>query len=143
MISGNRSTLRLWIGEIYLSILLLLCLSILVYMVLLLVMFLTCALIYRKDKHEALDILLKDLKVFSTFSSDAYREISQLLSLNNFRYNMFSQFTSSNFTLFNYIQRVSVIQSVIFWFVQFTFLSIRSFKNLISSSSKWFQGLIN
>lgn len=50
----------------------------------------TCALICRNDKHQALDILLKDLKVFSTYSSDAYTEISQLLNLDNFRYNILS-----------------------------------------------------
>ncbi|KAK1401734.1 hypothetical protein POM88_001339 [Heracleum sosnowskyi] len=41
----------------------------------------------RKDKPEALDILLKDLKVFSTYNIVIYRDMTQLLTLDNFREN--------------------------------------------------------
>ncbi|XP_039032366.1 topless-related protein 3-like isoform X1 [Hibiscus syriacus] len=41
----------------------------------------------RQEKAKALDILMTDLKVFSTFNDELYKEITQLLTLNNFREN--------------------------------------------------------
>ncbi|KAG9138676.1 hypothetical protein Leryth_018567 [Lithospermum erythrorhizon] len=41
----------------------------------------------RKDRPKAVDILVKDLKVFSTFNEDLFKEITQLLTLENFREN--------------------------------------------------------
>ncbi|XP_054816813.1 topless-related protein 3-like isoform X2 [Prosopis cineraria] len=41
----------------------------------------------RQDKAKAVEILVNDLKVFSTFNEDLYKEITQLLTLNNFREN--------------------------------------------------------
>lgn len=41
--------------------------------------------IIRQDKAKAVDILVNDLKVFSTFNEDLYKEITQLLTLSNFR----------------------------------------------------------
>ncbi|XP_051144983.1 topless-related protein 2-like isoform X2 [Andrographis paniculata] len=41
----------------------------------------------RQDKAKAVDILVNDLKVFSTFNEDLYKEITQLLTLRNFREN--------------------------------------------------------
>lgn len=41
--------------------------------------------IIRQDKSKAVDILVNDLKVFSTFNEDLYKEITQLLTLSNFR----------------------------------------------------------
>ncbi|KAI9122848.1 hypothetical protein K1719_005737 [Acacia pycnantha] len=41
----------------------------------------------RHDKPRAVEILVKDLKVFSTFNEDLYKEITQLLTLDNFREN--------------------------------------------------------
>ena len=43
---------------------------------------LTC----RKDRAKAVEILVKDLKVFSAFNEDLFKEITQLLTLENFRY---------------------------------------------------------
>ncbi|KAL1545997.1 Topless-related protein 3 [Salvia divinorum] len=40
-----------------------------------------------KDKAKAVEILVNDLKVFSTFNEDLYKEITQLLTLSNFREN--------------------------------------------------------
>lgn len=40
----------------------------------------------RHDRSKAVDILIKDLKVFSTFNEELFREITQLLTLENFRY---------------------------------------------------------
>lgn len=33
-----------------------------------------------------MDVLVKDLKVFSSFNEDLFKEITQLLTLDNFRY---------------------------------------------------------
>ncbi|KAE9615942.1 putative transcription factor WD40-like family [Lupinus albus] len=41
----------------------------------------------RQDKASAVEILVGDLKVFSTFNEELYKEITQLLTLNNFREN--------------------------------------------------------
>jgi hypothetical protein len=35
------------------------------------------------------DILVKDLKVFATFNEELFKEITQLLTLENFRYDKF------------------------------------------------------
>ncbi|XP_015870224.3 topless-related protein 3 isoform X1 [Ziziphus jujuba] len=41
----------------------------------------------RQDKAKAVEILVGDLKVFSTFNEELYKEITQLLTLGNFREN--------------------------------------------------------
>nr|XP_010938347.1 protein TPR1 isoform X2 [Elaeis guineensis] len=41
----------------------------------------------RHDRAKAVEILVKDLKVFSTFNEELYKEITQLLTLDNFREN--------------------------------------------------------
>ncbi|KAI5398604.1 Topless- protein 3 [Lathyrus oleraceus] len=41
----------------------------------------------RQDKPKAVEILVGDLKVFATFNEELYKEITQLLILNNFREN--------------------------------------------------------
>lgn len=42
--------------------------------------------VFRHDRAKAVEILVKDLKVFSTFNEELYKEITQLLTLENFRY---------------------------------------------------------
>lgn len=39
----------------------------------------------RDDRAKAAEILVKDLKVFKTFNDELYKEITQLLTLENFR----------------------------------------------------------
>lgn len=39
----------------------------------------------RQDRAKAVEILVKDLKVFSTFNEELYKEITHLLTLDNFR----------------------------------------------------------
>ncbi|XP_043815134.1 topless-related protein 3 isoform X2 [Manihot esculenta] len=41
----------------------------------------------RQDKAKGVEILVNDLKVFSTFNEELYKEITQLLTLGNFREN--------------------------------------------------------
>ncbi|XP_076958828.1 topless-related protein 4-like isoform X3 [Bidens hawaiensis] len=41
----------------------------------------------KKDRAKAVEILMKDLKVFSAFNEDLFKEITQLLTLENFRDN--------------------------------------------------------
>ncbi|XP_026660230.1 protein TPR3-like isoform X2 [Phoenix dactylifera] len=41
----------------------------------------------KRDRAKAVDILVKDLKVFSSFNEDLFKEITQLLTLENFREN--------------------------------------------------------
>ncbi|KAJ1410346.1 WD40/YVTN repeat-like-containing domain superfamily [Sesbania bispinosa] len=41
----------------------------------------------KNDKTKAVEILVNDLKVFSTFNDDLYKEITHLLTLDNFREN--------------------------------------------------------
>ena len=42
--------------------------------------------VFRNDRAKAVEILVKDLKVFSTFNEELFKEITQLLTLENFRY---------------------------------------------------------
>eukprot|EP00253_Pinus_taeda_P024295 PITA_24295 len=39
----------------------------------------------KQDRAKAVEILVKDLKVFSSFNEELYKEITQLLTLDNFR----------------------------------------------------------
>ncbi|KAL5713186.1 Topless-related protein 2 [Ranunculus cassubicifolius] len=41
----------------------------------------------KQDRAKAVEILVKDLKVFSTFNEELFKEITQLLTLDNFREN--------------------------------------------------------
>ncbi|KAL4179676.1 hypothetical protein AMTRI_Chr13g88480 [Amborella trichopoda] len=41
----------------------------------------------KQDRAKAVEILVKDLKVFSSFNEDLFKEITQLLTLDNFREN--------------------------------------------------------
>lgn len=41
---------------------------------------------YRQDRVKAVEILVQDLRVFSTFNEELYKELTQLLTLQNFRY---------------------------------------------------------
>eukprot|EP00897_Mesotaenium_endlicherianum_P001295 jgi/Mesen1/1193/ME000128S00169 len=41
----------------------------------------------KQDRAKAVEILVKDLKVFANFNEDLYKEITQLLTLDNFREN--------------------------------------------------------
>nr|XP_043627620.1 protein TOPLESS-RELATED PROTEIN 2-like isoform X2 [Erigeron canadensis] len=41
----------------------------------------------RSDRAKAVEILVKDLRVFSTFNEELFKEITQLLTLDNFRQN--------------------------------------------------------
>ncbi|XP_021616763.1 topless-related protein 4 isoform X2 [Manihot esculenta] len=41
----------------------------------------------KRDRSKAVDILVKDLKVFAAFNEDLFKEITQLLTLENFRDN--------------------------------------------------------
>lgn len=42
-------------------------------------------LVRRQDRAKAVEILVKDLKVFSSFNDELYKEITSLLTLENFR----------------------------------------------------------
>lgn len=42
----------------------------------------------RRDRAKAVEILVKDLKVFSAFNEELFKEITQLLTLENFRFGM-------------------------------------------------------
>ncbi|CAL0330486.1 unnamed protein product [Lupinus luteus] len=41
----------------------------------------------KQDRAKAVDILVKDLKVFAAFNEELFKEITQLLTLDNFRHN--------------------------------------------------------
>ncbi|XP_066341504.1 protein TOPLESS-RELATED PROTEIN 2-like [Miscanthus floridulus] len=41
----------------------------------------------RHDRAKAVEILMKDLKVFASFNEELFKEITQLLTLENFRQN--------------------------------------------------------
>jgi len=41
--------------------------------------------VLRDDKARAVEILVKDLKIFSTYNNDLYSKIINLITLDNFR----------------------------------------------------------
>lgn len=41
--------------------------------------------IFRHDRAKAVEILVKDLKVFASFNEELFKEITVLLTLENFR----------------------------------------------------------
>jgi hypothetical protein len=41
---------------------------------------------FRHDRAKAVEILVKDLKVFASFNEELFKEITQLLTLENFRH---------------------------------------------------------
>jgi hypothetical protein len=45
----------------------------------------------RRDRAKAVEILVKDLKVFAAFNEELFKEITQLLTLENFRYFFFKK----------------------------------------------------
>lgn len=45
-----------------------------------------CFLFHRRDRAKAVDILVKDLKVFAGFNEDLFKEITLLLTLDDFRF---------------------------------------------------------
>lgn len=51
----------------------------------LLILVFNLSLIFRDDRPKAVEILVKDLKVFASFNEDLFKEITQLLTLDNFR----------------------------------------------------------
>lgn len=56
-----------------------------------------CIFYGRGDHAKAVEILAKDLKVFSTFNEDLFKEITMLLTLQNFRYPFWSVDLDDNF----------------------------------------------
>ncbi|KAJ8455687.1 hypothetical protein OPV22_035036 [Ensete ventricosum] len=51
----------------------------------------------RHDRAKAVEILVKDLKVFASFNEELFKEITQLLTLENFRQNeQLSNFSAEN-----------------------------------------------
>ena len=54
----------------------------------------------RQDRAKAVDILVKDLKVFAAFNEDLFKEITQLLTLDNFRYGHYVSVLCSFLSIF-------------------------------------------
>lgn len=82
--SGNKSILKRLIGINY-------CLFVWVLVILFIHVMkhhISCQSVFsnfRQDKAKGVEILVNDLKVFSSFNEDLFKEITQLLTLNNFR----------------------------------------------------------
>lgn len=66
----------------------------------------------RHDQAKAVEILVKDLKVFSTFNEELFKEITLLLTLQNFRYRIFMLVNLEVVTL-------KMLEFMIWWIVVF------------------------
>lgn len=42
-------------------------------------------IVFRKDRHAAIDVLADELRVFRPYSEELYREMTMLLTMDNFR----------------------------------------------------------
>ncbi|KAL5648863.1 hypothetical protein ACJX0J_039672, partial [Zea mays] len=63
------------------------------------------------DRAKAVDILVNDLKVFLTFNEEFYKEITQLLTLENFRFLPVNIAMTSNVTFHNQSNRLIDIKN--------------------------------
>lgn len=54
------------------------------------------------DRAKALDILMKDLKVFAHGNEELFRELTQLLTLDDFRYIFYASFLTADFRNIKY-----------------------------------------
>ncbi|KAK4400989.1 protein TOPLESS-RELATED PROTEIN 2 [Sesamum angolense] len=70
--------------DLFFKVVMIILLIIVAWLILLVV---NCLMFFRQDRAKAVDILVKDLKVFASFNEDLFKEITQLLTLDNFRQN--------------------------------------------------------
>ena len=94
----SKSILKLLTGTLIYSFFFGMCVCLFVYYIMLCYVFFWVFLfvclywqlnyknVFRNDRAKAVEILVKDLKVFSTFNEELFKEITQLLTLENFRY---------------------------------------------------------
>lgn len=63
----------------------------------------------RQDRAKAVEILVNDLKIFASFNEDLYKEITHLLTLNNFRYMFSTDFLSFKLLMVLFLTNVVVL----------------------------------
>ncbi|CAL0306858.1 unnamed protein product [Lupinus luteus] len=95
----------------------------------------------RNDKAKALDILVKDLKVFSTFNEELFKEITHLLTLDNFRDNeqlaKYSDTQSARNIMFSEVKKLIEANPIFRDKLIFPSLKSSRLRTLINQSLNW------
>ncbi|KAL8094642.1 hypothetical protein AgCh_036252 [Apium graveolens] len=95
----------------------------------------------RKDRAKAVDILVKDLKVFSAFNEDLYKEITQLLTLENFRHNdqlsRYGDIKSARLVMLSELKKLIEANPVFLDKLHFPNLKNSRLRALINQSLNW------
>ncbi|XP_058226713.1 topless-related protein 4-like [Rhododendron vialii] len=95
----------------------------------------------KQDRAKAVEILCKDLKVFSTFSQDLFKEIALLLTLGNIRENeklsKYGDALSARALLFVELKQLIEANPVFHDKLQFPMLKNSRLRTLINQSLNW------
>ncbi|KAL9668435.1 hypothetical protein QQ045_002816 [Rhodiola kirilowii] len=95
----------------------------------------------KKDRAKAVEILVKDLKVFSNFNEDLYKEITHLLTLDNFRENeqlsKYSDTKSARNIMLAELKKLIEANPLFHEKLQFPTLKNSRLRTLINQSLNW------
>ncbi|XP_057967395.1 topless-related protein 4-like isoform X2 [Malania oleifera] len=95
----------------------------------------------KRDRAKAVDILVKDLKVFSAFNEDLFKEITQLLTLENFRDNeqlsKYGDTKSARAIMLNELKKLIEANPLFRDKLQFPSLKNSRLRTLINQSLNW------
>ncbi|XP_007023214.2 PREDICTED: topless-related protein 4 isoform X1 [Theobroma cacao] len=95
----------------------------------------------KREKGRALEILVKDLKVFSTFNEELYKEITMLLTLENFRENeqlsKYGNTKSARAIMLVELKKLIEVNPVFRDKLQFPTLKNSRLRTLINQSLNW------
>ncbi|XP_038984116.1 protein TPR3-like isoform X2 [Phoenix dactylifera] len=95
----------------------------------------------KHDKGKAVEILVKDLKVFSTFNEDLYKEITLLLTLENFRENdqlsKYGDTKSARAVMLTELKKLIEANPLFRDKLQFPTLKTSRLRTLINQSLNW------
>ncbi|GAB2232559.1 hypothetical protein Drorol1_Dr00011599 [Drosera rotundifolia] len=95
----------------------------------------------RRDRAKAVDILVKDLKIFSAFDEELFKEITQLLTLENFRENeqlsKYGDTKSARGIILAELKRLIEANPLFRYKLQFPTLKNSRLRTLINQSLNW------
>ncbi|KAL5559750.1 hypothetical protein UlMin_035961, partial [Ulmus minor] len=95
----------------------------------------------RHDRHGALDILTKDLKVFESYNEEIFKEITNLITLQNFRENNklagYSDTNSARGIVLGELKKLAVMNPSIRQKMEFPNIETSRLRTLLNQSLNW------
>ncbi|TYI22654.1 hypothetical protein ES332_A06G118300v1 [Gossypium tomentosum] len=95
----------------------------------------------KNDRAKALDILMKDLKVFAQDNEELYREMTQLLTLDNFRehelLSMYEDAESSRKILMDELKKLIEVNPIFHGKLKFPVIKSQRLRRLINQGLNW------